>query len=249
MSHEVDSWYSWVVVGVGFVMFFMNYGILQISGLFYSNIISYYHEDREQASMPFLLGSIARAIGGPVSGYLSHTFGLRFAVTLGCLLSTLGIFACSFAQNINVLYIFWFVHGFGYGMATSIYPRVINLFSKKHASKANGIATSGSSIAGMLLSPLTVVLLNSFGMLGTFLNLSGMMLNTIPAIMLLKDPTSKRMKYMDPKFLLSQSQKSMEDETFIDISADRRCHDAKAAGADGRTMVKINPKYSFGHRK
>ncbi|KAG8170991.1 hypothetical protein JTE90_024071, partial [Oedothorax gibbosus] len=106
---EVDGWYSWVVVGVCFVIYFLGLGIVRISGLFFTDIISYFHVDREQAATPFLVGSIARSLSGPVCGYLSHTFGFRFSIALGCSLSFLGIFGCSFAQDLNVFTVFWAV--------------------------------------------------------------------------------------------------------------------------------------------
>ncbi|KAG8179498.1 hypothetical protein JTE90_027210 [Oedothorax gibbosus] len=186
---EVDGWYSWVVVGVCFVIYFLGLGIVRISGLFFTDIISNYHVDREQAATPFLVGSIARSLSGPVCGYLSHIFGFRFSIAFGCFLSVLGIFGCSFAQDLNVFTVFWAVFGFGHGLANLILPRVINIFSKKHASKACGLALTGIHVAGIVLPFLVVELLNEYGLSRTLLILSALMLNTFPGIILLRDPS------------------------------------------------------------
>lgn len=77
-------------------------------------------------------------------------------------------------------------------MSTAILPQVINLYTKRHATKANGFALCGSSATGIILPFLTVTLLNNYGMSGAFLNLSAVMLNCIPGVILLRNTTSGR---------------------------------------------------------
>lgn len=98
-------------------------------------------------------------------------------------------------------------------MATSLFPKVINQFNKKHASKANGICNSGASIAGIVLTPLTVELLKTYGMPGTLLNLSAIMLNTIPAVILLRNQNSRNGKdnqNKTPDFKLGENSEEKE---------------------------------------
>ncbi|GFU48106.1 uncharacterized protein NPIL_126231, partial [Nephila pilipes] len=70
-------------------------------------------------------------------------------------------------------------------MATVLIPEVLSRNFDEYLSNANGLAFSGECIAGFLLPPILQICLNTFGLSGTFLLLSGLILNSIPAALLL----------------------------------------------------------------
>ncbi|GFS30811.1 uncharacterized protein TNIN_239311 [Trichonephila inaurata madagascariensis] len=66
-----------------------------------------YDTGRKQASLPFILGYTIRNVSGPLIGYLGNRFGLITVTVLGCLLSTVGVGACFFAENIVAVILLW----------------------------------------------------------------------------------------------------------------------------------------------
>ncbi|GFS67866.1 hypothetical protein NPIL_70191 [Nephila pilipes] len=148
-----------------------------------------YDIDRETASIPFVIGYTLRCLIGPLSGYLANTVGFRPVISFGCVLASVGIGICCFAKSIMFISFMWGgVFGFGCGLATALLPQVVNLNFKKHASKANGISLAGVSVAGFVLSPIVSGLLDAYGLNGTFLVLSALMMNMLPAALLLRVP-------------------------------------------------------------
>ncbi|GFU05058.1 hypothetical protein TNCV_574151 [Trichonephila clavipes] len=138
----------------------------------------------------YLLVSILHVILGPLAGYLANTIGFRPVIAFGCVLSSVGIGSCYFAPNIQLICFLWgILFGMGCSMATSVLPQVINLHFKKHASKANGVSLAGISMAGFFLSPIVTALLDRYGLAGTYLVLSAIVLNSLAASLLIKVPS------------------------------------------------------------
>ncbi|GFU31335.1 uncharacterized protein TNCV_8821 [Trichonephila clavipes] len=76
--------------------------------------------------------------------------------------------------------------GLGFGMGSVLIPVVLNQHFDKYLSNANGIAFGGECIAGFVLPVLIKYVLDEYGTTGLFLILSGLMLHSVPAAMLLK---------------------------------------------------------------
>ncbi|GFY69077.1 hypothetical protein TNIN_151111 [Trichonephila inaurata madagascariensis] len=149
-----------------------------------------YNLNREQTSIPFIIGSTFKCLVGPLAGYLANTIGFRPVIAFGCVLSSVGIGSCYFAPNIQLICFLWgILFGLGCSMATSVLPQVINLHFKKHASKANGVSLAGISMAGFFLSPIVTALLDRYGLAGTYLVLSAIVLNSLAASLLIKVPS------------------------------------------------------------
>ncbi|GBM31864.1 hypothetical protein AVEN_167838-1, partial [Araneus ventricosus] len=75
-------------------------------------------------------------------------------------------------------------------METSLLNVILNEHFIKHRVKANGLNISGASLGTLLLSPLIENAVEEYGLSGTFLIIAGLMLNSIPAcvVMLLNMP-------------------------------------------------------------
>ncbi|GFQ70883.1 hypothetical protein TNCT_551991, partial [Trichonephila clavata] len=149
-----------------------------------------YNLNREQTSIPFIIGSTFKCLMGPLAGYLANTIGFRPVIAFGCVLSSVGIGSCYFAPNVQLICFLWgILYGLGCSLATSVLPQVINLHFKKHASKANGVSLAGISMAGFFLSPIVTALLDRYGLSGTYLVLSAIVLNSLAASLLIKVPS------------------------------------------------------------
>lgn len=82
--------------------------------------------------------------------------------------------------------------GFGFGLSTCLLPLAINQNFVKHNGAASGLSYSGSYLGSFIFPPIVVRLLNSYGLQGTFLVISGAVLNVFIAAMLLRERKTKK---------------------------------------------------------
>lgn len=73
-------------------------------------------------------------------------------------------------------------------MATTLTQAVIGQHFKKHRTTAAGMAFSGGCVGSFLFPVLLEYLLHNFGVQGTFLIISGILMHVIPATLLLRKP-------------------------------------------------------------
>ncbi|GFU31199.1 uncharacterized protein TNCV_1741961 [Trichonephila clavipes] len=178
---------SWGIAVVCSFINFLHLGIARQSGLLYLAAISRYDANRNQASMPFVLCYTVRNVSGPLIGYLGRKVGLETITVVGCIIASIGMGACFFAEDIFTIVVLWGgVFGLGFGMGSVLIPVVLNQHFDKYLSNANGIAFGGECIAGFVLPVLIKYVLDEYGTSGLFLILSGLMLHSVPAAMLLK---------------------------------------------------------------
>ncbi|KAF8771222.1 monocarboxylate transporter 9-like [Argiope bruennichi] len=183
---------SWVIAAICCFINFLHLGIARQSGLLYLAAIARYDANRNQASLPFVLCYTIRNVSGPFVGFLGRKVGLERVTIFGCVLASLGMAACFLAEDIITVTVLWGgVFGLGFGMGSVLIPVVLNQHFDKHLSNANGIAFGGECVAGFILPILVKILLNAFGTSGLFLILSGLMLHSVPAAMLLKISATK----------------------------------------------------------
>ncbi|GBL99044.1 hypothetical protein AVEN_227548-1 [Araneus ventricosus] len=126
---------------------------------------------------------------GPLVGFSVKLFGLRAVTISGCLFSAIAIGGCFFAEDIVTIIILWGVaYGISFGCGTLSIPHYLSLRFSEHLDKANGIALAGDSVGYFLLSLTTQYSLATYGLSGTFLIISGIMLHSVPAALLMKFP-------------------------------------------------------------
>ncbi|KAF8770603.1 uncharacterized protein LOC129989278 isoform X2 [Argiope bruennichi] len=206
-----DSRRSWIVAVACFFVQVLTFGLTEASGLLFVATIEKFSSRREQASLPFTLAYCVRSAIGPFVSYLGQKFGIRQVTLFGAVLSAISVGTCFFANDIIDLTLLWgLVFGFSLGMETSMLNVILNEHFIKHRVKANGLNISGASLGTLLLSPLIENSVEAYGLSGTFLIIAGLMLNSIPAcvVMLLNMPAED-----DP----SSENKSPEAENNIDM--------------------------------
>lgn len=167
----------------------MMYGMARLSGVLFVASVPRYNVGREKASFPYTFANFMRNTSGPLVGYLGHKFGVRAVTTFGAILGSIGIGLCYFAESIDIVTLLWgAVFGLGFGLGNILLPVSINQYFDKHRATASGISFSGACLGSFILPPIVEILLDTFGLSGTFLFLSGFVLNCIPAALLLKKP-------------------------------------------------------------
>lgn len=83
---------------------------------------------------------------------------------------------------------FYVIAGIGYALACTLLPQILKQHFTEHISTAVGITFIGGSIGGFASIPVFTKLLDTYGVSGTLLITSGIMLHGLPVAMLLWNP-------------------------------------------------------------
>ncbi|GBN98057.1 Monocarboxylate transporter 9 [Araneus ventricosus] len=185
----VDGGYAWIVAVACFMINFIMAGLARAAGVLYVAVIELYGVSRETATTPFSMRFSVRNMSGPLVGVLGQRFGIRATVLMGGLLAGIGGILCVLAPNVFWITMFWGgVHGLGYGLCNIIHVLLLNQYFDKYKGTAMGFAFSGDCFGTFAFPVILEILLEEYGLNGTFLILGGIALNVIPAALLLKTP-------------------------------------------------------------
>jgi len=133
------------------------------------------------SGMTSLVGSAASGFSSglaPVSSFLSNKFSHRSAHMIGGIIAAGGLFATSFAKNLNQIFIFYgFFGGFGIGMCYLPAVMIMRSYFRRKYSVFIGFASCGIGV-GSCVFPLVIEQLERmYGWRGAVLILSGIMAN------------------------------------------------------------------------
>ncbi|GFR04721.1 monocarboxylate transporter 12-B [Trichonephila clavata] len=195
-----DGASSWLMAVACCFINMMLYGMTRLSGVLFVASVPRYGVGREEASFPYTFANFVRNTAGPLVGYLGHRLGVRPVTTFGCFLAAIGVGTCFFAEHIGTITVLWgTLFGLGFGLGNILLPVKINQYFDKYRATASGISFSGACLGSFILPPIVEVLMDFYGLSGTFLILAGLVLNCVPAALLLRKPdfiiqSSKRQK-------------------------------------------------------
>ncbi|GBN25709.1 hypothetical protein AVEN_172023-1 [Araneus ventricosus] len=185
-----DSARSWAVAIAGCLINSLMSGFTRSAGLIYVALIDTFGASRFQANLPFSARDIVKHLGGPIVGALGQKFGPRNVTLAGGVLSSVGLLLCAFAPNIMwITLLCGGMHGFGVSMASTLGLIMVTQWFMKHKATGTGLAFSGSSFGSLILPFFIEKMLENFGLFGCFLLTGGLILNVLPAALLMKEPS------------------------------------------------------------
>ncbi|KAG8177240.1 hypothetical protein JTE90_028695 [Oedothorax gibbosus] len=238
-SEGPDRGHAWIIAMAAFVITMILSGISKMVGILYVAVIDTYGVSRQEATLPFTFRKALRSLAGPLVGAIGQRFGIRSVTLFGSIVAALGAGLAFFAPNITWLAVCWGgIHGLGESFANTLFQVVVNQYFEKYRSTASGIALSGACVGSVVFSFLIEKLREAYGLQGTFLVLSGIILNVFPAAILLKPPSWIRNgKNQDSEMTqLKDSIKSkpvyaMPDNNYVKCNAEKRV-----------SIVSLNPR-------
>ncbi|XP_077533077.1 monocarboxylate transporter 14-like isoform X2 [Haemaphysalis longicornis] len=185
----IDSTWSWVTAAfLSWVICMAMVGQQAVGVLFYG-IVDTFGVSRQQASWPIVTSSSLISLAGPAMGYLCRRFSCRSVLIVSTITSGTAASVCWFARSILFLTI---VYGVIHGLAVSGAFVAVNVLASQHFERRRTTACSmifTASGAGMLLvPPLAEYFRVTYGVRGTFLLLGGVILNALPAVIIIKSP-------------------------------------------------------------
>ncbi|PCH39754.1 MFS general substrate transporter [Wolfiporia cocos MD-104 SS10] len=157
---------AWMTVAATWLVSFVGFGIATIWGVFqdaYTSQESSSFRDVSTLKLGFV-GGCGMGFGfllGPFSNILISNFGIRAPIILGVLLISVAFELASISHKFWELILSQGIM-FGLGISLSWIPSIAlpSQWFKKRRSLASGIASSGTSISGVVLSPICQVLID-----------------------------------------------------------------------------------------
>lgn len=215
-----DQGWAWVVATAACTINFIMAGLVRMSGILFVAFIEIFQVDRKSASMPFSVRSSAGNLFGPVVGILGQKYGVRKVIITGCVIGTISAATCFFAPNVMGITVLWGgINGLGSALTVTLPQVVIGQHFDKYRTTAAGMAYSGGCIGSFLFPVLLEYLLHNYGIQGTFLIISGILMHTIPAALILRKPQWLKSKIIrnpsTPKSTVTQSISKAEQDSIV----------------------------------
>ncbi|KAM5124889.1 monocarboxylate transporter 13-like [Mantella aurantiaca] len=181
--------HTWAVVVLlsSFLQAGLVFGTLRSFGIFFPEFVEYFGSAASSVSWVTSCAVAVQQLMSPLGCALALRFGYRPVVTLGGLLSSLGMFFASFSTELYQLYLsIGIVSGLGWALIFSpSMAAVTSCFSDRRA-LATGFVLTGCGVFSFALTPLLQYLVETFSWRGAMLLLSGVTLHSVPCGALLR---------------------------------------------------------------
>lgn len=167
VNEPPDGGYGWVCVACSFAINAHTWGINSSYGVFLAYYLANdYYPGAIPLEFAFIGGlSISQALlVSPLSTYITRAYGTRTTLLLGVAFETLALIGASFTHKTWQLFLSQGVcFGFGMGFLFVGSVGIIPQWFTKKRSLANGIATAGSGLGGMMYSLATNAMIDRLG--------------------------------------------------------------------------------------
>ena len=158
-----EAW-GWLVVAASFYCIAILDGIGYTTGILLDAFLKDLGGGRAEMSLAGSLQVGVYCLSGPIVGKLVAAFGTRPVCITGTLLSSIGLFAASFAPSLGALILgYSVITGFGFGLM--YIPCVVGVapYFKERRALAIGICLCGSGFGTFGLAPVSQHILDHYG--------------------------------------------------------------------------------------
>ncbi|RXN10954.1 monocarboxylate transporter 13-like protein [Labeo rohita] len=174
----LDGGYGWFIVLSTFLVFGLTFGVIKSFGVFFVEIQHYFATTATASSWITSISVATVHFGAPVGSALSAYFGHRPVVMAGGLLSSIGMVAGSYAQDLLQLYItVGFLTGFGYALTWTPTVTMLGWYFEKRRPVANALASTGECLLTFILTPSFQFMVDQYSWRGAMLILGALQLN------------------------------------------------------------------------
>jgi MFS family permease len=157
-------YYGWVVTGAGLIIMTVETGILLTFGVFFKPILAEFGWTKAQLSSVFSAFMSVRIVASLPVGYLADRFGVRIVVLLGAVLASTSLFFTSTFRNLWELYLYYSIL-FSIGTSCAYIPvtSAVSRWFRRKRGLAIGIVVLGLGLGTLVMTPLTGLLISSYG--------------------------------------------------------------------------------------
>lgn len=185
----VDSRWSWITAFFCAWVLFLAMATPRMAGIFFYGIVETFGATREEASWPVSLPGTFTVLGGPIAGYLCQRFSCRAVLLFCSCLGGIVVSLCYLANNVLFITIFF---GILHGAASSGLYVASNVLLAQHFEKRRATASSlvftVFGLDSVIITPLIELFRTTYGIRGAFLLYGAILLNAIPAVIILRSP-------------------------------------------------------------
>ncbi|XP_029823781.2 uncharacterized protein LOC8037402 [Ixodes scapularis] len=186
----MDSARSWVLAAACCWINTFSFALFRASPVIYVGIMGTFRVTRQEAAWPLFLSGVfycAMALG---AGLLARRVAIWKLTLSGCLLSSLSVSVCFFANGIPYLTFFLgATHGCGIACLT-LCNTVISQHFCRYRTVASGISNAGFTLGSFLYPPLLQFFLDEYGTKASLLLCGSVMLNATAGALLHRLPRS-----------------------------------------------------------
>ncbi|XP_045201857.2 monocarboxylate transporter 12-like [Mercenaria mercenaria] len=174
VKDDVDKGWSWLVLiavysGMAFVSIttFMN-------GVFLVALLDHYNEDLAKTTMIGALHAGLLCLLGPIVSVAMDMYSCRLCIVFGGFLLSSSYFISFFANSIDMLiFTFGIIGGIGNSFAFIPLPIMLAYYFRKWRNIVIALSQTTIGISMFIASPFIVSLLETYGLKGSFLIVSG----------------------------------------------------------------------------
>ena len=169
--------YRWVIVAIGCIIFFLEWGIQYSYGIFLTELCSDFGWTRTIISGGFSTYMVWHSIMNVPAGWLNDKYGPRLTLTLSIIFLCAG---CSLMSTVSApwqLYLFFgILSGTGNGLCFVPVTSTISRWFVEKRGIALGIALAGIGMGTLVLVPFAQFLISNFEWRSSYLILAGILL-------------------------------------------------------------------------
>lgn len=170
----IDGGWGWVVVLAAFVAYFIADGWSYSFGIFYRDLLDYFHEGKGKTA---LIGALLYGFPlliSPVICALVTSYGCRKIGIIGGFIFGISFVFSAFAGSVDVLCIsVGVISSIGLSMAYISSLVIVTYYFEKRRGLATGLAVTGSGLGAFAFPPLLERLIDIYAWPGTLLILGG----------------------------------------------------------------------------
>ncbi|CAL1544723.1 unnamed protein product [Lymnaea stagnalis] len=220
----MDSAHSWVVCFANVFIYILNATFGRASHMTFLNFVEEFDVSITTASLGFTLTLVMFSISSMlVTSLIIPKTSERVACFLGNIIGFTCTICIGLAPNVAVYLIFMGIKGLGSAMVSVSAISMISQYFDKRRSFATAVAGCGLAVGSMGSPPVIKLLLENFGLRGTFLLIGGFEMNNLGMAMLLR-PTSRY-----TTIIHDADKHSDDDDDDDDVKDDNTSNDAKAS--------------------
>ncbi|XP_064461409.1 monocarboxylate transporter 13-like [Ornithodoros turicata] len=221
--YAVDSAWSWSVGLASTWIFFWSNVLFCSSGVLYVHLVDHFEVSHGQAFWPFSLANTLYLIMGPVSGYLMVRGNLRYISLLGTTLVSFAAFLCFINFQYSSILMFLPLVGVAQGLFDPVNRVTIHQVFDRQLPHARSLAITAVTASYIVFPPATQALIETYGLRGTFLLLSGFSMHAIAGSLLLRPPAWIRKRLKKFKRLGSRRTRSRSNSRSRAMSQNENC--------------------------
>ncbi len=184
--NPVDTGWSWIVLTANFLAICVTAGLTYSLGVYYWEFLHVFNASKGATSLISGLNYGMLCGLGPVYSFCIHHWGNRVTMFLGTVTAASGLIICAFAEDIyTTILTLGVIHGIGSGMVYCAAICATSLYFDHYRPFAFGISMAGGGLGNIVVSWLSVSLIESFGWRSALLFTSGFTLQGCICAMLI----------------------------------------------------------------